>query len=117
MSAARDLALWVKEHAREMDSLADAGRQALALADVILLSSEEVAKPTERSLADRAFDMWMVMASSGEYRVGPSGKDIVRTAREMLREVETSTPFPEPPVVGRGRLEPTTKDELDLGEY
>lgn len=93
MTAARELAFWVKERADLMDSLGQDGRDALALADTILLHLPED-QPT-KALVDRAFDMWMVMASSGEYRVGPSGRDIVRTARDMMKEVASPTPWPD----------------------
>lgn len=93
MTAAEELARWVKENAGQQMADQERVTDAFRLANKVL--DEERERGQGKSLTDRAFDMWMVMASSGEYRVGPSGRDIVRTARAMMEEVATPTPWPE----------------------
>lgn len=87
MSAAHDLALWVREHLPS--NMVDAAliKEGLELSKAVLVEG----KP----LVDRAFDMWMVAAGTGQYFVGPSAKNLVRTARAMMDEVANPTPWPE----------------------
>ena len=112
MSAAHDLALWVREHLPRQMGDATLVQEGLTLSKAVLAEG----KP----LVDRAFDMWMVMATTGEYRVGPSAKDIVRTARAMMEEVANPTPFPErkaPQGEGLATSAWTSSPEDELARY
>lgn len=101
MSAARDLALWVKLHAPELDSFVNDHERALALANIVL-EQTDVPPGGGKSIEERAHEMWIVAATSGEIRIGPSGADIVRTIRAMDAEIATATPFPARQQVGPG---------------
>lgn len=113
MSAARDLALWVKEHIADDPEGGRDGMEAIRLANATLADAV-MAPPPFKSIEERAHEMWMVSAGVGEVRLGPAARDIIRTIRFMDMEIANPTPFKAPPP-GQEQRQPAEADPL--GEW